>query len=71
MGPPMVDLLGSLGPTGTIDVDKTKDVRVSKKLAPLFLSQCHRERFSFQKKMTILLLPSPLHLHLQLGAALG
>lgn len=70
-GPPLVDLLGSLDPTDPIDVDQIKGVRVSKKPAPLFLSQCHRERSSFQKKIATLLLPSPLHLHPQLGAAQG
>lgn len=34
---------------------------MSEKPAPVFLSQCHcQEKVSFQKKMAMLLLPSPL-----------
>lgn len=38
MGSPRVNLLGSLGPTDTTDVEKTKDVRMSP-LVPLPVSQ--------------------------------
>lgn len=40
-GSPMVDLLGNLGPTDTIDVDKIKDLVVKEaySLAPLSISQ--------------------------------
>ena len=69
-GPPMVDLLGSLGPTDTIDVDKIKDlvVKEASSLVPLPVSQ---RRILFPKEnghttASFSSVPPP-----QLGAVLG